>query len=194
MHIQGQEIPAHDPKLGYHWATTYRMDATPARHTQGPGIPVPGMDLPEHDSKAFSGRAEAHKLGSDFSHVVSCTGTCLFGFWALPDVNSFINFMNAVSGWGFTREEIFKTGERIANIRQAFNIREGLNPLDYKIPGRIYGHPAPKEGPLAGITVDEDTLYSEYLAAMDWDAKTTKPSRKKLLELGLEDVAKALWP
>ena len=194
MHIQGQEIPAHDPKFGYHWATTYRMDATPARHTQGPGLPVPGLDLPKHKRRAFSGRAQAHKLGSDFCHVVSCTGTCIFGFWALPDVNSFIDFMNAVSGWDFTREEIFKTGERIANIRQAFNIREGLNPLKYEIPGRIYGHPAPKRGPLAGITVDEDTLYSEYLTAMDWDLKTTKPSRKKLLELGLEDVAKALWP
>ena len=194
MHIHGQEIPAHDPKLGYHWATTYRMDATPARHTQGPGLPMPGMDLPEHDPKAFSGRGEAHKLGSDFSHVVSCTGTCIFGFWALPDVAAFIDFMNAVSGWDFTREEIFKTGERIANIRQAFNIREGLNPLQYKIPGRIYGHPAPKEGPLAGITVDEDTLYSEYLSAMDWDTRTTRPTRQKLLELGLEDVAKALWP
>jgi aldehyde:ferredoxin oxidoreductase len=194
MHIQGQEIPAHDPKFGYHWATTYRLDATPARHTQGPGLPVPGMGLPDHDEKAFSGRAEAHKLGSDFSHVVSCTGTCIFGFWALPDVSSFIDFMNAVSGWDFTREEIFKTGERIANIRQAFNIREGLNPLKYKIPGRIYGHPAPKEGPLRGITVDEDTLYSEYLTAMDWDTKTTVPAKRKLLELGLEDVAKALWP
>jgi hypothetical protein len=29
---------------------------------------------------------------------------------------------------------------------------------------------------------------------MDWDRITTKPSKKKLLELGLEDVAKELWP
>jgi len=194
MHIHGQEIPAHDPKFGYHWATTYRLDATPARHTQGPGLPVPGLDLPKHKRRAFSGRAQAHKLGSDFSHVVSCTGTCIFGFWALPNVDSFIDFMNAVSGWDFTRDELFKTGERIANIRQAFNIREGINLLKFKVPGRIYGHPAPKRGPLAGITVDEDTLYSEYLTAMDWDTKTTKPTKKKLLELELDDVAKALWP
>jgi hypothetical protein len=29
---------------------------------------------------------------------------------------------------------------------------------------------------------------------MDWDLKTAKPSKKKLLELGLEDVARELWP
>jgi len=102
--------------------------------------------------------------------------------------------MNAVSGWDFDVDELFKTGERIANMRQAFNIREGLNPLKFKVPGRVYGYPPPKKGPLAGITVDEETLDSEYLAAMDWDLKTAKPSKKKLLELGLDDVAKALWP
>jgi aldehyde:ferredoxin oxidoreductase len=37
-------------------------------------------------------------------------------------------------------------------------------------------------------------MIKEYLTAMDWDAKTAKPSKKKLQELGLEDVAKELWP
>jgi len=194
IHIQGQEVPAHDPKLGYHWGTTYRLDATPARHTQGPGMHPPGLPIPKHRRRSFSGRGEAHKLGSNFSHVVSCTGTCLFLYWALPDVDSFLEFMRAVSGWDFTIEELFKTGERIANIRQAFNIREGLNPLKFKVPGRVYGDPPPKKGPLAGITVDEETLDTEYLAAMDWDLKTAKPSKKKLLELDLNDVAQVLWP
>jgi aldehyde:ferredoxin oxidoreductase len=60
--------------------------------------------------------------------------------------------------------------------------------------GRILGKPPHKEGPLAGITVDEETLVKEYLTAMDWDLKTAKPSEKKLKALGLDDVAKALWP
>ena len=34
----------------------------------------------------------------------------------------------------------------------------------------------------------------EYLTEMDWDLETGKPSKEKLLELGLEDVAKELWP
>jgi aldehyde:ferredoxin oxidoreductase len=102
--------------------------------------------------------------------------------------------MSAVSGWDFTVEEVIKTGERITNMRHAFNIREGLNPLQYKISGRIMGNPPPKEGPLKGVTVDEETMDREYLTALDWDLKTTKPSKKKLQELGLDDVAKVLWP
>jgi len=40
--------------------------------------------------------------------------------------------------------------ERIANIRQAFNIRERLNPLPFKVPGGLLGRPPQKEGPLTG--------------------------------------------
>ena len=194
MHIQGEEAPAHDPKFGYHWGIGYRMDPTPARHTQGPGMPLPGLPIPKFDPKSFSGRGEAHKIGHSFSHVVSSTGTCLFLYWALPSVDALVDFMRAVSGWDLTIDELIKTGERITNIRHAFNIREGLNPLEYKIPGRIMGNPPPKEGPLAGVTVDEETMDREYLAAMDWDLKTAKPSQKKLQELGLEDVAKEILP
>jgi aldehyde:ferredoxin oxidoreductase len=119
---------------------------------------------------------------------------CLFVYMALPHVDVVAEFMSAVTGWDITTDELLTTGERIANIRQAFNIRQGLNPLNFEIPDRVLGKPPHNVGPLAGITVDEDTLVKEYLTEMDWDLKTAKPSKKKLIELGLEDVAQELWP
>jgi aldehyde:ferredoxin oxidoreductase len=194
IHIQGQEVPAHDPKCGFHLATTYRLDPTPARHFQGSEEFHPMGLIPTFDRGSFAGRGEAHKIGSNFKHAVICAGMCLFVYMALPSVEPIAEFMRAVTGWDITNDELLKTGERIANLRQAFNIREGLNPLQFKVPYRIIGKPPQKEGPLAGIKVDEDTLDKEYLAAMDWDLKAAKPSKKKLLELDLEDVAKELWP
>lgn len=192
-HIQGQEVPMHDPKLGFHYSTTYRLDATPARHTQGSeGISPPELPTPTFDRKSFAGRGEAHKVTSNFNHVMNCAGMCMFMYMSLPNANAVTNFISAVTGWDVTMDELLKTGERIANIRQAFNIREGLNPLEFKVPDRTLGRPAQKEGPLAGVTVDEDTMVREYLEAMDWDAKTAKPGKKKLQELGLDDVAKEL--
>jgi len=47
---------------------------------------------------------------------------------------------------------------------------------------------------IAGITVDEYTLYTDFLSAMDWDAETTIPSRKKLLKLGLNDISAEFYP
>jgi len=193
IHIQGQEVPAHDPKLGYHFATTYRLDPTPARHTQGgEGFVAPG--LVEFDDTSFSGRGEAHRRGSNFFQIVNASGMCMFMYMALPAAKVVAELISAVTGWDVTMDELIKTGERIQNLRHAFNLREGLNPLQFKVPDRLLGRPPQKEGPLAGVTVDEDTMIKEYLAAMDWDAKTAKPSKKKLQELGLDDVAKDLWP
>jgi len=198
VHIGGQELPAHDPKHAFNYATSYRLDPTPGRHFVGselsdaPGHPS-GL-LPKFDLKSFAGRGEARRIGSNFHQAVVCTGTCLFVYWAFPNIDPIAEFMGAVTGWDVTNEELLETGERISNLRQAFNIREGLNPLKFKIPDRVLGRPPKKEGPVAGITIDEDTMIREYLTAMDWDLKTAKPSKKKLQELGLEDVAKALWP
>ncbi len=198
IHIQGQELPAHDPKAAFHYATSYRLDPTPGRHfvgselSEGPAHPS-GL-LPKFDHASFAGRGEARKIGSNFHHALVCAGMCLFVYWAFPDISPIAEFMNAVTGWNVTNDELLKTGERISNLRQAFNIREGLNPMQFKIPDRVLGKPPKKEGPVAGVTVDEDTMNKEYLKAMDWDLKTARPSQKKLLELGLEDVAKELWP
>ena len=195
MHIHGQEYPAHDPKLGYHFATTYKLDPTPGRHTQGQeGLKPPGLPIADFDAKSFSGRREAHKIASSHHNVMTSAGMCEFMYWSLPTANAIHEFLNAVTGWDMTMDELLKTGERIQNIRQAFNLREGLNPLEFKVPDRVLGRPAQKEGPVAGVTVDEDIMIKEYLATMDWDTKSAKPSKKKLLELGLEDVAKDLWP
>jgi len=198
IHVGGQELPAHDPKHSFHYATSYKMDPTPGRHFVGselsdaPGHPA-GL-LPKFDFKSFSGRGGVRRIGNCFHQTVVCTGMCLFVYWAFPSTDPIAEFMRAVTGWDVTNEELLKTGERIANIRQAFNIREGLNPLEFKVPDRVLGKPPLKEGPVAGVTIDEDTMIKEYLTAMDWDLKTAKPSKKKLLELGLADVVQELWP
>jgi len=44
--------------------------------------------------------------------------------------------MRAITGWDVTLDELLTTGERISNVRHAFNLREGINPLDRKLPDR----------------------------------------------------------
>lgn len=193
MNIQGQEAPAHDPRFNLQWAISYRFDPTPARHTQGGEEHPPGV-MPEYDKRSAHSRGYPHKVGSNFLHVMRCAGQCLFVHLAFPHVDLFIDSLKAITGWDITLDELLVTGERIANIRQAFNIREGLNPLQFKVPDRMLGKPPQTEGPLAGITVDEETLKRDYLTAMDWDLETARPSKRKLQELGLEDVAEQLYP
>jgi aldehyde:ferredoxin oxidoreductase len=173
-------------------ATTYLTNATPARHTQGSEEHHPPGFLPEINRQLYSGRGEAHKKGSNFQHALMCLGMCLFVNMAIPDVNDVAKFARLVTGWDITTDELVLAGERIENMRQAFNLREGVNLPQYKIAGRLLGKPPQKVGPVAGVTVDEATLVKDYFAAMNWDTKTGRPGKKRLVELGLGDIAKEL--
>ena len=191
IHIQGQEVPGHNPIGSYHWPATYIANATPGRHTQG----SEGFSqelMPRFDKGSFSGRGPAHKIGVCSQHALMCSGMCLFVEGALPSKHVMTEILRTVTGWDLTTDELLKAGERIENVRQAFNVREGLNLLKFNVPGRILGRPPHKAGPLAGVTIDADTLVKEYLREMDWDLTTARPGDKKLKELGLDDIAAEL--
>ena len=192
MHIQGQELPAHDPKLDYHWGVAYMLDPTPARHTQNSEVFRPQAQVIQKERKSFVDDGVEYKAGNALHHIVNSSGMCAFIYSCMPNSGVLTEFMNAVTGWELNHEDLINTGERIFNIRRAFNIREGISLRKLKIPGRLLGKPPLKRGPLEGVTINEDAWLKEYCAAFDWDPKTGEPSRKKLQELGLEDVVHAI--
>jgi aldehyde:ferredoxin oxidoreductase len=177
VHAGGQEVGMHDPRvLGHQFAgmpsaAMYWMNATPGRHTQAFGQP------------------------SFMSHLNNAMGTCMIIFgWRSARGPYAAKMMTAVTGRDRNLEELLVAGERIANMRHLFNLREGLNPLKHYIHGRIIGRPPLKEGPLADVTSDLEAEAWWHLGALDWDRVTTIPSRNKLLQLGLDDIAEELWP
>jgi aldehyde:ferredoxin oxidoreductase len=176
VHIGGQELGLHDPKFdfpafaGTPTSAKYMMDAAPGRHTGGFG--------PSHYGWL----------------VVNAAGLCLHINTAVDGAKYAAEFMAVITGWERSTEDILKCGDRIGVMRHVFTLREGDNPLKRKVHGRIIGRPPFKEGPLAGVTADLEAQVYWNLGAMDWDRETTKPSKQKLLELGLNDIAGELWP
>jgi aldehyde:ferredoxin oxidoreductase len=181
VHAGGAELGMHDPKLvggmggGGGSAARYQMDATPGRHTAGFGP------------------------SSFRNHVVNAVGVCFFGNMGggprgASSVDFLVEFMSAVTGLNRSNDELNKCGERIANIRHVFNLREGINPLKIYVHPRIIGNPPQTAGPLKGVTADIEAQNYWNLGALDWDRITTKPSRAKLVSLGLNKVADELWP
>ena len=193
MHTGGQEFGGHDPRGGWGFATGYGTDPTPGRHTQGGGMVPPGVDIPEIERSARKGRGPHHKISTCFNHATNAMGMCNFVIGGFPHIDGLVESLKAITGWDdLTPEELIKTGERITNVRQAFNIREGLKtPFDF--PDRMLGKPPKTVGPRAGTTMTQAEIFNEYLKEMDWDFDTGKPSKEKLIKLGLEDVVKELY-
>ena len=172
MHVGGQALPMHDPRLmreGHpnRLALMYIADATPARHTQSTGS----------------------------GYALQATGLCSVSSWmeSGEDAPKIFEFVNTVTGWDLTMDDFLIVGNRIATMRQAFNVREGFKPSDFEFPDRVLGKPPLKSGPLEGVKIHPEIQVKEYFESMNWDLETGKPSRKKLMELGLKDMARDLW-
>jgi aldehyde:ferredoxin oxidoreductase len=101
-----------------------------------------------------------------------------------------IEFFNAVTGWNLDADEVLTTGARIQTMRHCFNLREGIVPADIKLPDRMAGLPPQEDGPLAGVTIDVDSLAREYRQAMGWDPDSGQPEGSTLEKLGLTELVK----
>ncbi len=192
MHVGGQEFGAHDPRGGWGMAIGYGADPTPGRHTQGgTGIP-PGVDVPQADRSRLAGQGPAHKMGTNFNHATNAAGMCNFVVGGFTHIDHLMEAFRMVTGWDMTFDEMVKTGERITNMRQAFNVREGIK-TPFHFPDRMLGIPPKTVGPRAGTSMKEADIFNQYLELMDWDINTGKPSLLKLRELGLDDVAEVIY-
>ena len=197
IHCGGQELPMHDPRFEPGMGVIYQMDATPGRHTQAcqycvaPGFPT-GRPEFGANREIQQGRGRWVKEASCLNHVVNVSGVCLFGYLS-THVTFIPEFISAVTGREFTVEDMLLTGERIANIRQAFNVRAGINPVTAPIPERAFGRPPLPDGPTAGVIVQVEAMAQEYLDDMGWTKDAAIPQPEVLERLGLSDVAKDLW-
>jgi aldehyde:ferredoxin oxidoreductase len=192
VHAQGQELPAHDPRFAPGLGVTYRMDGTPGRHTQGGRGWIMGANFmtdDREDKYDYTNTGELQKKAMNMMHVVNAAGICLFSYVSYP-VQHIPEFLTAITGWEYNLDTCLKIGERIATMRHLFNLREGLNPVNYPFNQRSLGKPPLEKGPLANVTLDDETMVKDYLKAMDWDITTAKPSSKKLQELGLSQLVR----
>jgi aldehyde:ferredoxin oxidoreductase len=197
MHVGGQEPGFHNALFLPSRGTGYVCDPTPGRHTAAPMArieagggyiaPYPELKIPEIERYEYKSKGPISATASNYLQVGNCAGLCLFPlifFGNLP----LLEFMNAVTGWNMNMEKALETGARIQALRQCFNIREGIRPSDFQLPPRLAGLPPQEEGPLAGITIDIDSLAHEYRKAMGWNPHSGTPEAATLERLGLRTL------
>ncbi|GAU79689.1 aldehyde ferredoxin oxidoreductase family protein [Fusibacter sp. 3D3] len=202
MVIQGQELPMHDPRkvntVGVGLGVGYEAEPTPGRHTST----LSGADyykeqmnkktthlhpllnqnsLPEREMIG-----ESLKTDSCFMDLINGLGMCAFGFGS--DVNlPLIDYINAATGWHYDFDYYMTCAQRIKTLRHAFNIREGIDVKNIRMPERIR----------AGIEDYEGLSFQEvknsYFDAMAYDPDTLRPTQAILKELNLGYVIKDLY-
>ena len=197
IHVGGQEPGLHNALFLPSRAAGYVCDPTPGRHTAapmaridgGPGAfaPYPELKIDEFERYTYTGKGAISATASCYLQVGNSAGVCVMPTMFMGNY-PLVEYLNAVTGWDLDAAAVLTTGARIQTLRQCFNIREGIEPVDVHLPARMMGLPPMADGPLADITIDADNLAREYRQAMGWDPVSGQPKKETLKRLEISDL------
>jgi len=193
----GQVVAAHDPRAFFAETITTIASTRGSCHIHGfaeaieLGVPLPelglteGMDRFEWRRKGYVGA-----IYQDIQQFWNSLVWCFFYFFSNVTLTDQVNLLNAITGWDITPREARKIGERIVCLQHCFNLMMGMDPVKEQVlPERLMvPH---KEGGAAGKVIPWQVILKEYWETKDWINGV--PTRAKLLELGLDDVAKKIY-
>jgi aldehyde:ferredoxin oxidoreductase len=145
------------------------------------------------DPFATEGKGEITMYVQDETAIAETAVFCTFPFcFEMITVNMYAKMLYATTGIEEFKDPkyLWLTGERIFNLERAINVRDGIDGKYDTIPKRIVKEPVPRE-PSKGQVFELDVLLKEYYKVRGWDEGGI-PTKEKLKELGLEDVAEKL--
>ncbi len=198
LHIKGQELPMHEPRLKQGMGIGYSISPTGADHCHNIhdtvynslSLPLKEMNamgilepLPADDLSPAKVRLVTYY--SNWIHFLNCAVCCYF-VMSLSRVGfeRITQLVSSVTGWNTTFFEILKVGERAVNLARIFNLREGLTVQDDNMPKRFFTPHG--SGPLQEALDPEafQKAKETYYEMMGWPDGS--PSSGKLGELGIE--------
>jgi aldehyde:ferredoxin oxidoreductase len=195
VQVNGLEVAMHDPRAMSSMALIYATSPRGACHNQGDmywvevGRGEPTLGIVSTDRFASEGKAEIVARCQDWRSFYNGLIMCIF---SNPDAQDVVDLVAAATGWDIDLDEAMCIGERIWNLKRAYNNRLGLSRANDKLP-RLLLQPLP-DGGTEGHVPDLDTMLREWYRVRDWDDITGRPTRSKLVSLGLAEVADELWP
>ncbi|MDH4264944.1 MAG: aldehyde ferredoxin oxidoreductase family protein [Deltaproteobacteria bacterium] len=193
--VKGLEMPMHDGRAFHGMALSYATGPRGACHLKGDyynvdlgNMVLEYMILPSERLSSEGKSAGAAKYQS-LKDLFDSLALCKF---APLTPTQLCEMLNAITGWQFDPKELLAAGERSINLKRAVSNKLGLTREQDKIP-KICST-ALDEGSTAGIEPDMEKMLREYYQFRGWDWETGRPTKEKLLELELNQVAADMYP
>jgi aldehyde:ferredoxin oxidoreductase len=195
-HVKGLEFPMHDPRTYQGAALAYAVGPRGACHLKGSfyNLDAPGTETGLELGITFSDKNDPAQKGAltakilHFCELYNSFTLCQFSPMTAPMI---ARALASITGNDFKTMDLLTFGERSLNLKRAINNRLGVTRKDDRLPKIV--RRALTEGSTAGIEPNMDLMLKEFYDVSKWDWETGKPTREKLLELGLNQAAKDLW-
>lgn len=196
-HVKGLEIPMHDPRAFFSVALSYSTSPRGACHLRADTYLVdlgtfedPDFNITGGNGASMSGKASMVAAMQNLREIFNSAILCIFS--GIKSIHV-AKLLNLATGWNITTKKLYQIGERIFNMKRAFNNLCGVTRKDDYLP-KIVLDPY-QTGPIHGISPKDqfEQALKEYYEIRGWDWKTGKPKKEKLKNSGLEEVSKILW-
>lgn len=194
VHTKGLEFPFHDPRAYFGMTMCYATSPRGACHMQGDmflvdqGQEVPELGIESTDRHSNERKAEIAIRCQNFRALYNAMIMCQM---ANPTVQCICDLLTYATGYKVSVGDVNKIGDRLFNLKRAFNNRMGITRDDDRLP-KLVLTPL-REGGTLGNVPDFDKQLREYYKYRRWDWPSGKPTREKLEELELLDILESLW-
>ena len=182
VHTKGLEIPGYDPRGAFGMGLAYATSDRGGCHQRAWTVRAEVLN-PDFDRFSFKKKAKLVKEVQDERAAFFSLVLCDFAPISERDC---VDMWNLATGFDHTIKSYLLAGERIWNLIRLFNLREGVDLAEDKLPPRFFNDPFTK-GPAKGIVLSEKEFrqsLKEYYYLRGWNEKGI-PTKKKLKDLGL---------
>jgi len=199
LHSKGLEVSLSSPtptvSLALSWATSNRG----ACHLEGfshqveGGVPFAEAGYPSGmagQGTTGEGKGKMTALMQNYMAVFNALGICKFLYFARLPHQTICQWVKGVTGWDVQSIELMEVGDRLYNLKRAYNVRMGISSKDDVLPERIYGLLRPGKPTAEGEKLFFD-MRKEYYEAREW-SENGIPKKEKLTSLDLGDAAKKI--
>ena len=190
FHVKGLEMPAHDPRAFNSMALGYATSNRGACHLQGGSYFFEkAATMPEIGITKILDRFRTDNQGDiqarlqDIMCLMDSMKLCKFLLYGGVNLTVITEWLNCLTGFDYTVEEMLTIGERIFNLKRLYNIRCGIGRADDTLPRHILEEPRP-DGGAAGNLPPLAAMLQEYYQARGWDGDG-RPSPDTLARLEL---------
>jgi len=186
--VKGLELPAYDPRGAYGIALAYATSTRGGCHHQAYPVSHEILRKPAAtDRFSFSGKARINKLAEDLNAVIDSLTVCRFIFIAAT-IEEYTKVFNAVTGSGFTGQDLLIAGERAFYNERMMNGIRGLTFHDDNLPARFFNEPGSSGDGITLPPVPKDEFLNaraRYYRIRGLNPEG-RPLKEKSIELGIE--------
>ena len=188
VHVNGLEVPMHDPRAFAGLGLVYATSPRGACHVQADmylidlGAPVHELDI--QVGNRLESSQEKAVMTSRVQNWRSLYNSLIMCMFCNPPPNTTLEMLNAVTGWELQISDLLPLGERAFNLKRLLNGRLGLTAKNDRLP-KLLLEPLP-DTEVETRVPDMDVLLPAFYRVRGWDPATGMPTPDKLRELGLE--------